>query len=488
MSINTRTSTDLTEGSVAKKLITFAMPIIAGNIFMQLYNVVDSIVIGQFLGSDPLAAVSLSFPIMLLFNALFIGLSMGANILVAQYKGAGDNEAMGKTVNNTFSLCVIIGSIITVLGVILCRPLLKLLGTPANIIDDAVLYLAIIFLGTIGNTIYSLSQGLMRGLGDSRWPLYALIIAFFINVILDTLFVVVFHWGVAGVAIATIIAQVFSGLLLMARFMRGKYGFTLTLSGMRRVDGGIIKTIFRLGIPSSIQNGAMSLGMVVIQSFANNFGSGYIAANGIVQRVDGFVVLPLMGIGMAVTTFVGQNIGAGNVERAKQGTYSAIKMIIIFSFVMGIILYFFGGYFMRAFTDDQEVLDMGVHGLRFLAFFYVFMGINQSVSGAVRGAGEANVPAVISIVGTLIRLPLAYFLSVLPLNRDIASAISAGLYTTKEAALLAGIGLDHYMGLFSSIGISMFFGALMIMLYFIFGKWQTKSIVKYELGINSQRK
>jgi len=149
LSTNTRASTDLTEGSVIKKLITFAIPIIAGNIFMQLYNVVDSIVIGQFLGSDPLAAVSLSFPIMMLFNALFIGLSMGANILVSQYKGAGDYDSMGKTVNNTFSLCVIIGSIITILGVVLCRPLLKLLGTPANIIDDAVLYLAIIFLGQL---------------------------------------------------------------------------------------------------------------------------------------------------------------------------------------------------------------------------------------------------------------------------------------------------------------------------------------------------
>ena len=481
MSINTKRSTDLTEGPVAKKLITFALPIIAGNIFMQLYNVVDSIVIGQFLGSDPLAAVSLSFPIMMLFNALFIGLSMGANILVAQYKGAGDNEATGKIVNNTFSLCVIISLVITVLGVSLCRPLLKLLGTPANIIDDAVLYLAIIFLGTIGNTIYSLSQGIMRGLGDSRWPLYALIIAFFMNVVLDTVFVVVFHWGVAGVAIATIIAQIFSGLVLMARFMRGKYGFKLTFAGMMKVDLSIIKTIFRLGIPSSIQNGAMSLGMVIIQSYSNNFGSGYIAANGIVQRVDGFVILPLMGIGMAVTTFVGQNIGAGNVERAKQGTYSAIKMIISFSVVMGFILYFFGSYFMRVFTDNLEVLEMGTRGLKFLAFFYVFMGINQSVGGAVRGAGEATVPAITSIISTLIRLPLAYFLSVLPFNRDITQAISAGLFATKEAAQLAGIGLDHYMGLFSSMGISMFFGALMIMLYFIFGKWQTKSVVKHDL-------
>ena len=485
MSTNTRASTDLTEGSVIKKLITFAIPIIAGNIFMQLYNVVDSIVIGQFLGSDPLAAVSLSFPIMMLFNALFIGLSMGANILVSQYKGAGDYDSMGKTVNNTFSLCVIIGSIITILGVVLCRPLLKLLGTPANIIDDAVLYLAIIFLGTIGNTIYSLSQGLMRGLGDSRWPLYALIIAFLMNVVLDTLFVVVFHWGVAGVAIATVIAQVFSGLVLMIRFMKGKYGFKLTFSGMKKLNGNIIKMIFRLGIPTSIQNGAMSLGMVIIQSFANNFGSGYIAANGVIQRVDGFVLLPLMGIGMAVTTFVGQNIGAGNVERAKQGTYSAIKIIVSFSLVMGVILYFFGSYFMRAFTDDPEVLDMGMHGMRFLAFFYVFMGINQSVSGAVRGAGAASVPAATSIIGTLIRLPLAYFLAVLPFNRDISNSISAGLYATKEAAQLAGVGLDHYMGLFYSMGISMFCGAFMIMMYFIFGKWQTKGVVKHKMSVQS---
>ena len=470
--------TDLTEGPIAKKLILFALPIIAGNIIIQLYNVADSIIVGQFIGSDALAAVTVSFPLMLLFNALFMGLAMGVNILIAQYRGARDYEAMERSVNNTFSLCIIIGALVTVLGLLFGRTLLQFLGTPDNILDDSVLYLNIVFAGTIGNTVYMLSNGLIRGLGDSRWPLYALIVACILNVGLDILFVIVFGWGVAGVAIATAIAQSFSGVILVLRFVQGKYGFKLSLSGMKKLHRPIVAIIFRLGIPSSVQNVAMSLGAVIIQAFANNFGSDYIASNGIVMRVDGFVIMPMFGIGMAITTFVGQNIGAGNVDRAKKGTYKAIQMTVLLCAVFGVILYFFGIYLMRAFTGNQQVLDMGLNGLQFLAFCYIFMGINQCVGGAVRGAGEANIPAIVAIFSNLIRIPFAYWLAVVPLRQEIADAVSAGVFSTQELARLAGTGMDNYMGLFHSIGISMVCGAVMIMLYFIFGKWQTKSIVR----------
>jgi putative MATE family efflux protein len=471
-------SIDLTKGPIVKNLIAFALPIVAGNIIMQLYNVADSIIVGQFVGSNALAAVTVSFPIMLLFNALFMGLSMGANIIVAQYKGAKDYEAMERSVNNTFSLCIAVGAVITVLGIILSRPLLQLLGTPENILNDSRVYLVIVFSGTIGSTIYMLSNGLIRGLGDSRWPLYSLIMASVMNVVLDLVFVIVFGWGVAGAAIATAISQFFSGIVLMMRFIQGKYGFKLSLSGMKNVNGQIVELIFRLGVPASVQNAAMSLGAVIIQSFANNFGSDYIASNGIIMRVDGFIIMPMFGIGMAVTTFAGQNVGAGNTERAKKGTYKALQMTIGICVTLGVVLYFFGIYLMRAFTGNQLVLDMGLNGLRFLAFFYVFIGINLCVGGAIRGAGEANVPAIIAIISNLIRIPFAYWLAVMPLNNAIAAAVSSGAFATRELAELAGVGIDNYMGLFYSMGISMTCGAVMTVLYFMFGKWQTKGIVK----------
>ncbi|MCL2166658.1 MAG: MATE family efflux transporter [Clostridiales bacterium] len=474
--------TDLTVGPIGRKLMLFALPIIAGNIIMQLYNVADSIIVGQFVGSDALAAVTVSMPIMMLFNTLFMSLSMGANILIAQYRGAGDTNAVTRAVHSTFSLSFITGAIITALGLLLSKPLLHLLGTPDNILDESALYLMIVFLGTVGNILYMLCNGVSRGLGDSRWPLYSLTFSSILNVILDLWFVISFGWGVAGVAIATAVAHIISGLIMLIRHVQGKYGYHLTLSGMLRIDKHIMFLTFKLGIPTAIQNGAMSLGMVVIQSMANNFGSNYIAANGIIQRVDGFAMMPMMGLGMAITTFVGQNTGAGNMDRVKKGTYTAIQMIVAIAAVMGFAIYHYGIYLMRAFTDNQLVLDMGLRGLHFIAFFFFFMGVNQTVSGTIRGAGEANVPAVLAIINTVIRIPFAYWLAIIPFNRDIAEAVSAGLYATRELAKAAGVGQGNYMGLFYSMGISMVCGAAMVLAYFMFGNWQSKSIVSRPAG------
>ncbi|MCL2093970.1 MAG: MATE family efflux transporter [Treponema sp.] len=470
--------TDLTKGPITQKLIGFALPIIAGNIIMQLYNVADSIIVGNFVGSDALAAVAVSFPIMMLFNALFMGLSMGANILISQYRGAGDHEATERAINTTFTLCLVIGFCVSMTGLVASRPLLHLLGTPDNILNDSAMYLMIVFIGTTGNVFFALGNGLLRGLGDARWPLYSLIISSVLNILLDLLFVIVFGWGVPGVAIATMLSHFVSGMILLSRFITGKYGFRLTLTGMRNVDKAIIKIIFRLGIPTSIQNGAMSLGMVIIQSLANNFGSNYIAAQGIIQRVDGFVMMPFMGLGMAVTTFVGQNIGAGDIERAKRGAHISLLIVSGLSLLMGVVMYNFGFYLMRAFTDNVPVLEMGYNGIRFIAFFYICMGINATAGGAIRGAGEANYPAVVAILGSLIRIPLAYFMAVLPLLHSVEEAVSAGLYATAELARAAGAGLEHYMGLFHAMGISMAFGGALIMIYFISGKWQNKGLVQ----------
>lgn len=439
---------DLTQGNVVSKLLFFALPLILSNLVMQFYNVADSIIVGNFVGSDAIAAVGASFPIMMLFNALFMGVAMGAGIVVAQYFGAKNHEALAKAVSTTFTITLIVGAVITSLGLLLSKPLLSLLGTPANILSDSTSYLAIVFLGTIGSMIYMIGGGILRGLGDSKWPLYFLIICSALNIVLDLLFVVVFGWGVPGVAWATILSQVTSAVLVYVRINKGGYGIRFGF-GQLKIDANSAKSILKLGLPSGIQSMTMSLGMLIIQSFANGFGSDFIAANSVVMRADGFAILPMMGIGMAVTTFTGQNMGAGKLDRAKEGIRAAAVIIIAIGVIMGVILWFFGIYVMRAFTDTPAVLEIGKRGIQVLAFTYCFMGLDHCFGGAMRGAGAAVAPMATALIANIARIPIAYFIAVVP---------------------------GDYMGLFYSMAATMVLGCVMIMLYYKSGRWQNKAI------------
>ena len=441
---------DLTEGNIARKLITFSLPMIAGNLISQLYNVVDSIVVGNFVGSDALAAVSASFPIMMLFNAMFWGIAVGAGIVIAQNFGAKRYDVLNKAVNTAFALVYASGVLISIIGVLFSGPLLKLLGTPENIIGDSTVYLAIIFAGTLGNMAYNIGGGILRGMGDSRWPLVFLSVSAVLNIVLDLLFVIVFKWGVAGVAIATILSHIVSGALVHIRINSGVYPVHVSPKSMR-VEKQLAATIIRLGVPAAIQNVAMSLGSVIIQSFANRFGSNYIAANSIVQKVDGFAIVPMMAFGMALSTFVGQNVGAGRHDRAKEGIHVAMTSITVFGLILGVFLWFFGHPLMRAFTDNQTVLDIGFVGIRILAFFYFIMGMNQNLAGAMRGAGASVAPMITSIAGSLVRIPVAYFIAVVPYN----------MY-----------------GLFWSMVASIVIQFILLYSYFRSGHWQNFSVVK----------
>jgi len=441
---------DLTEGNIARKLIAFSLPMIAGNLISQLYNVVDSIVVGNFVGSDALAAVSASFPIMMLFNAMFWGIAVGAGIVIAQNFGAKRYDVLNKAVNTAFTLVYASGVLISIIGVLFSGPLLKLLGTPENIIGDSTVYLAIIFAGTLGNMAYNIGGGILRGMGDSRWPLVFLSVSAVLNIVLDLLFVIVFKWGVAGVAIATILSHIVSGALVHIRINSGVYPVHVSPKSMR-VEKQLAATIIRLGVPAAIQNVAMSLGSVIIQSFANRFGSNYIAANSIVQKVDGFAIVPMMAFGMALSTFVGQNVGAGRHDRAKEGIHVAMTSITVFGLILGVFLWFFGHPLMRAFTDNQTVLDIGFVGIRILAFFYFIMGMNQNLAGAMRGAGASVAPMITSIAGSLVRIPVAYFIAVVPHN----------MY-----------------GLFWSMVASIVIQFILLYSYFRSGHWQNFSVVK----------
>jgi len=444
-----RASNDLTEGAIVNKILLFALPIMASNLLQQLYNAVDSVVIGQYAGAEALAAVGVSNPIMMLFNALFMGFSTGASIIVAQSFGAKNIEKLRQSINTTFSLAFTVGLAITVLGVVLCRPLLRLLNVPADVFDNAATYLTIIFIGTIGNVFFNYGSGILRGMGDSRWPLLALSISCFLNIVLDVWFVFGFGWGIAGVAWATIIGQTLSGIVLAVRIHRFGYGLRVSFVEMLRPDMEIIKTIIRLGLPSGLQQMVMSLGGVITQSFTNRFGAVFIAGNTVVQRVDGFVIMPLFGLSMSATTFVGQNMGAGKPERAKKGVNRIVQMVILIAIVMGVVMFFFGHYVARAFTTESDVIVIAKQGIQIVSFIYAFMGVDVTLSGAMRGAGIAVVPMITSITSNIIRIPLVYILAVIPHN---------------------------YLGAFYTMATAMVLGSIMMILYYRFGKWQEKGV------------
>ena len=441
---------DLTEGPIVKKLLLFALPMVAGNLLMQFYNVVDSVVIGQYANADAVAAVGVSNPIMMLFNALFMGLSVGANIVVSQTFGAKDMAKLKLSINTILGLAFAVGIVITVMGLTLCRPLLRLLNTPENIFADAATYLTVIYTGMLGNVFFNNGSGILRGMGDSRWPLIALLISCVINIVLDIWFVFGLHWGVAGVAWATVIGQTLSGIVLAWRIHHFGQGIRLSPKEMLHPNKDISLNIVRLGLPSGIQAMAMSLGGVITQSFSNTFGSSFIAANTMVARLDGFAMMPLLGLGLASTTFVGQNVGAGKPDRAKSGVYKVFGMVVVVALVMGAIMFFFSKYFMLAFTDEENVIAIAVNGVRIICFVYVFMGIEQSAAGAIRGAGVAIVPMAISIVSNTLRIPFVYFLA---------------------------IQRNNQLGIFYALALTMVLNGIMEFSYFRFGNWRDKGVV-----------
>ena len=421
----------------------------ASNLLLQLYNAVDSVVIGQYAGAEALAAVGVSNPIMMLFNALFMGFSVGASIVISQSFGAKNIERLRVSINTALSLAFVIGSLITIFGIMFCRPIMVLLNVPDDVIDGASLYLSIIFLGTLGNVFFNYGGGILRGMGDSRWPLIALAISCILNIVLDIWFVYGLGCGIAGVAWATIIGQTLSGLVLAARIHRFGLGIRLSLKEILRPDIGVLKTIVRLGLPSGLQHMAMSMAGVITQSFTNRFGAVFIAANTVVMRIDGFVIMPLFGLSMSATTFVGQNVGAGKLERVKTGVNKVLTMVAILSVSMGVIMYFSGQYIALAFTDDPAVNIIAKQGIQIICFVYIFMGFDFTLAGAMRGAGVAIVPMITTIIGSILRIFLVYTLAIVPFN---------------------------YLGVFYAMASSMVAGAVMIFTYYRLGNWREKGI------------
>lgn len=430
--------TDMTVGTPWKKIVVFTFPMLIGNIAQQLYSTVDSIVVGKYIGDNALAAVGSAGPILNLLLVLFIGISMGASIMVAQYFGAKQREELSYTIGNCIVLTGIASLIIMAISPIITRPLLELLDTPASIIDWCENYLMILFLGCAGSAFYNILSGIMRGLGDAFWALVVLLISTVINIVLDIIFVANFNLGVSGVAWATIIAQAVSAILCFLRLASLKEIFDLKPQYMA-LKKKFSMSVIRLGLPSGLTQAIFSMAMIVVQALTNSFGEMFIAANVIIMRVDGFAMLPNFSFGTAMTTYAGQNVGARNMERVTKGAKQGTILAVATSATLTGLILVFGKFLMGIFTDTAELVELSRNMMGIIALGYVAMAVTQSLSGVMRGAGDTMTPMWISLFTTIVvRLPIAYGIAWLTKSAEFPNGRQECIFISLLCAWLMG--------------------------------------------------
>ncbi len=401
---------NMTEGSPLKIILTFAFPMLIGNVFQQLYNMVDSIVVGNYVGKLALAAVGIGFPIIFMMSAMFIGLGLGATVLISQYVGAGDMVNVKKTAQTIYT-AMILGSIpITFLGMILSKYILLLINTPLDVLPMASTYMRIIFIGMISAFGFNVNAGILQGFGDSKSSLLFLSIATVINIILDLLFVITFNWGVAGVAIATIIAQTSSWIFGIV-YMRKKYDILRFPILKFHFDKVIFSKIIKVGLPTGIQQTLFSVGIMSLQSLVNSYGSDFIAGFNAANKIDTFAFMPIQSFGNAVTTFTGQNIGAKRMDRVHKGTVTTITLSVLIC-IACIVIIPFGPYLLGLFNSDSAVIEAGMIYLNSVMPFISILAIVFTINGVLRGAGDTVVPMIGAIASLWIgRIPAAYFIA-----------------------------------------------------------------------------
>lgn len=407
------TAQDMTVGKPWKQITQFAVPMLIGNLAQQLYNTVDTIVVGKYVGDNALSAVGSASPILNLMLALFVGVATGAGIVVSQHYGAKNREALAQSIGNCITLAALASVITMVIGPLLTMPLLRLLKTPESILYWCRDYLVIFFLGAAGFTFYNILSGILRGLGDSLSALVFLIVATILNIFLDIWFVAGFHLGVAGVSLATIASQIISAICCYWRLIRMTDVFQLRREHLRLTKDCAMR-IIQVGIPSGITQAIFSVSMLVVQTLTNSLGEMVIACNVIVMRVDGFAMMPNMTFGNAMSVYAGQNVGAGKLKRVEEGTKQGMLLAVGASAVITLLLVLFGHNLMRLFTQTGELIDLSARMLRILAAGYIAMAVSQVLGGVMRGAGDTVTPMWLSVISTvLLRLPLAYGLAAL---------------------------------------------------------------------------
>ena len=431
-------SADMTVGNPTKLIILFMIPMLIGNIAQQMYNTVDSIIVGRYVGDNALAAVGSVGSIFNLVTVLFIGISVGVSIVVAQYVGAKDRQNITYTIGSCFILLLISSLLLMIIGPMISRPLLQMLNTPDAILDWSVSYLNIMLLGISGMAFYNILCGIMRGMGDSISPLKYLLIATILNIILDFVFVVYLDLQVAGVALATIIAQMVSAILCIKKLFSMHDVFDFHFKDIRFHKAQAM-SIIKLGLPAGLTQMIFSLALVVMQPLSNSHGEMFIASNIIVMRVDGFAMMPSISFGTALTTFVGQNVGAKKFDRIIEGAKKGTIVALITSIIITTLLLLFGRSLIAIFTKTPALIDLSMELLIILSLGYLAMAITQSLSGVMRGAGDTISPMWISIISSvIIRVPLAYILTDLTKTPDLPHGLSHVLYISLLISWIIG--------------------------------------------------
>ncbi len=434
----------MTEGGIFKNLLFFATPLILGNLLQQMYNAVDSIIVGNYVGSNALAAVGAGASLIYLLIAFSLGASVGAGVIVSQYLGAKEKEGVHKAVHTAMTISIILGLILTAGGILFSRKLLVMMNTPAEILDDAACYLRIYSCGLIFNVVYNMAAGIMNAAGNSRRSLMYLAAAAVVNIFMDLLLIAGLKIGVAGAAIATNFSQAISCILALWFLFRVPADYRISLKSLR-IHKAMALRIIQIGLPTGIQNMVISFSNILIQASINQYGATAVAGFSAYLKIDGFNILPVLSFSMAITTFIGQNYGAGKYDRMKKGMWVTLLMGIVYTVLTGILLLTFSGQIMRLFSEDVGVIAYGQTAMRYFCPFYWILAILHSLAGTVRGTGKSIPPMVVLLV-SLCLFRIVWIQLVLP------------YYTSIE-------------GIFILYPVSWLVGAVLMILYTWKGKW-----------------
>lgn len=384
----------MTKGPINKQIISFALPLFWGQLFQQLYNVVDSIVVGNYVGRDALAAISSSESLIQLMLGFLVGIFMGAGVVISKYFGARDEENVRKAIHTSVAFGVTAGAIFTIIGVLMASLILRWMGTPQDVFEQSVLYLRIYFSGALFMALFNTCSGIFQAAGDSKHPLYYLIISSAVNVVLDLLFVAVFHMGIAGAGIATVISQAIGAALAFLKLSRTEEIYRVDLKCVG-FDKELFKEILRTGLPSGVQNSVISFANVVVQSNINSFGSAAMAGYGASGKIQGFAFIPITSFAMAMTTFISQNLGAKKYSRAKKGAVFGIVVCCLTAELIGLAYYLAAPWLVSLFNSEPEVIALGTQYARIVAFFLCLLAFSHVTAGIMRGAGRAVVPMLV---------------------------------------------------------------------------------------------
>ena len=424
----------MTEGSIVKSLLLFALPLIFGNLLQQLYNTADSIIVGNFVGSNALAAVGSSGAPIFLLIGFSQGIAVGAGVVVSQFLGAKDREGAHTAVHTSLALSAILGAILTVCGIAVSRALLTAMNTPAEVLEDAVLYMRLYFGGVLFSVVYNMAAGILNAAGNSKRSLLYLGAASITNIVLDLVLIAGCKMGVAGAAIATDISQLVSCVLSLRFLMRVEDDYRVTAKEVR-VHKKMAVRIIKVGLPTGIQNMVISLSNVLVQVSVNGYGAAAMAGFAAYMKVDGFNILPVLSFSMAATTFVGQNYGAGRLDRVKKGTWVTLAVGVVYTLITGALLLLGQNAILHLFTQDEAVVAFGAAAMRWFCPFYFLLSILHGLAGAVRGAG-ASVPPMVVLLVSLCLFRIVWIQWVLPLFSGIE-----GVFILYPVSWALGAGL-----------------------------------------------